>query len=85
MAPATFDAHERSPERMLRCKPLACDEPGPLDSTISAGNLWSKRQEQFIQEPLGKEISHQLRPTLDQDHLTLADTVHLLQDSLGTE
>ncbi len=76
MAPAASDAHERAPERVLRCKPLTRDQPWPLRRGIATGNLWGKRQEQFIQELLGKEVPWQLWPTLDQDDLARAHSAH---------
>src|SRR5712692_6602285 len=85
MAPCAFDTFECSPEGMLWRKPLALHESGSLDFPVSASNLRSKRQEQFIQQSLGKKVAHQLRPALDQDHLTLPDTVHRLQDRSSTE
>jgi hypothetical protein len=41
---------------VLRRETLARDQSGPLSGGISPGDLWSKRQEQLIQELLGKEI-----------------------------
>ncbi len=85
VAPAALDAHEGSPAGILRGKPLAHDETGPLNFPVATSNLWGERQKQFVQSLPGKEIPHQLWSALDQDHLTLPDTVHLMQDSLGTQ
>ena len=85
VALASFGAHKGSPEGALWSKPLAFDESGPLDFCISASNLRSKCQEQFVQQPLGQKVPQQLRPTLNQDHLTLTHAVHRLQDGLGTD
>lgn len=56
MAPPAFDAHEGSPEGVFRRETLTRDQSGPLSGGISPSDLWSKRQEQLIQELLGKEI-----------------------------
>jgi len=83
---APLDTHKASPEGVLRGKPFALDESGPLDFCISASNLRSKRQEQFIHQPLGKKVPQQLRPTLNQDQLTLKHMAYYcLQDRLGTD
>ena len=85
MASTTFDTHERSPEGVLRRKTLSTDEPRPFNLPVSTSNLRGQRQEQFIQKPLSKEVTYQLRPTLDQDYLALVGTAHLPQDGSGTE
>src|SRR2546425_715839 len=85
VAPGTFDAHERPPEGMLWRKKFAHDESGALDLPVAPGNLRSQRQEQLVQGLLGKKVANQLRSTLDQDHLTLADTADRQQDGSSTE
>src|SRR2546421_12946218 len=85
MAPTTFDADECSPEWMLWRKTLPRDKPWPLTKAISTSDLRGKRQEQFIQVPLCKEVTHELWFTLDEDHVTPAHTAHCLQNRLGAE
>src|SRR6266702_7432318 len=85
MAATTLDAVKCSPEWMLWRKTLSGDEPGTLKGAISTGDLRGQRQEQFIQVPLCKEVTHELRSTLDQNHVTPAYTAHGLQDRLGAE
>ena len=85
MAPPSFDPDEPPPQWTFRREKLASDKSGALDVPISSSDLRGQRQEQFIQESFRKEISHQLWPTLDQDHVALADAIHRPQDSLGGE
>ena len=85
MAPCAFDTHKGSPAGMLRRKTLTGDEPWSLSGVVSTGDLWGKRQEQFIQQPLCEKVSQQLRATLDQDDVALAYSAHRLYDRLGTE
>ena len=85
MTLAAFDADEGAPEWMLRRKKFSADEPGTLAVSISTGNLRGKRQKQLIQVLLRKEIAHQLRPTLDQNDLTLLSMAHRLQYGTRTE
>src|SRR5947209_7851897 len=85
MAPTTFYTGECSPEWMLWRKTLPGNEPGSLNRTVSTGDLGSKRQEEFIQTPLRKEVTHELWSTLDQNHVTPAYTADRLQDRLGAQ
>src|SRR5947209_13690692 len=85
MAPGAFDAHESSPERVLRRETLTSDESWSLRGGVATGDLRSERQEQFIQELPGKEVPEQLWPTLDQDDLARAHFTHRLDNCLGTE
>ncbi len=85
MTSRTFNTNKRSPEWVLWGKTLPGDESRTLDCSISTGNLWRERQEQFIQGLPGKEISHQLGSALDEDQVTLANTSHCFQDSRGAD
>src|SRR6266487_716659 len=85
MASPTFNPDECSPQWMLRCKTLARDKSWSLGVLISSGNLRSQCQEEFIQASFRKEVTHQLWPTLNQDHVTLAHTADGLQDGPGAE
>src|SRR5579864_7571494 len=85
MAPPTFDPDECPPQRTLWRKMLASDKSWSLEVPISSSNLRSKRQEEFIQASFCKEVPHQLWPSLDQDYVTLANTVHCHENVLGAE
>ena len=85
MAPTTFYSNECSPEWMLWRKTLPGNEPGTLNRVVSTGDLRGKRKEQLIQVPIFKEVAHELRSTLDQNHVTPANMAHCLQDRVGPE
>src|SRR6266566_1618571 len=85
MGTTSFDADERSPERVLWRKTFSHDESGPLDLPITPGNLRCQRQEQLVQSLLGKKVTHQLRPAFDQDHITTTNIPDRLENSPGVE
>ena len=85
MIPPTFDAHQRSPNRVLGRKPLARDQARTLTGAVAASHLRRERQKQFIQAVLSEKVAHQARPALHQDDLALPNRAYRLQDEAGAD
>ena len=52
-----FDAHQRSPQGVLRRKALSFDQARTLTGSVAASHLRRQRQEQLIQAALSEAVA----------------------------
>ena len=64
MAATLFDAYERSPQCLRWRKDFSSDQSRTLSGIVTTGDLRRKREEQFVQLFLGREVAPQTRPTV---------------------
>ncbi len=85
MTPPALEADECSPERALRSKSTAGNQPQPLMVMVPTGNLRSKGEEELVKPLLRKKAANQMGAAFDQDDTVWTSFACRLQNFTGAQ